>query len=170
MNQKTKEYQRKWRQNNQQWLKKYREQNREKTNKQSQERYLRNKEHNDAVRKKWYLENRSRIISKLRAKKETLEGKIYQWKLGAKRRNIKWNLTIEEVKSLPMACHYTGIPLTLKIGETNTMSIDRIDSSKPYELSNVVPCCSMINEMKFDYTKSEFIEMCKQVANHQSNE
>ena len=169
MNQQTREYQIEWRRNNQQWVNDYRERNREKIKKQSRERYLRNKEHNDAVRKKWYSENKSRIIAKLRAKKETLEGKIYQWKLGAKRRGIKWQLTAEFLESLPMICHYTGLPLTMKVGKPSTMSIDRIDSSLPYEASNVVSCCSMVNDMKFDYTESEFVEMCKRVVSHQTS-
>lgn len=169
MNEQIKEYQKEWRQHNQKWFKNYREINKEKIKKQSRERYLKNKEHDDTIRKKWYLKNKSRIIAKLRAKKETLEGKIYEWKCGAKRRHIKWNLTLEEIKSLPMICHYTGLPLTLKIGNPNTMSIDRIDSSKPYEFSNITPCCSMINNMKSYYNKTEFIEMCKRVAHHQLN-
>ncbi len=168
MNQKTREYQIKWRQNNRTWVKEYRIRNREKIKTQSRERYLRNKEHNDAIRKKWYLKNRSRIIAKLRVKKETLEGKIYQWKMGAKRRNIEWKLTIEQVKSLPMVCHYTGLPLVLEVGHVNTLSLDRVDSNKPYESSNVVPCCSMINDMKYDYTTEQFIQMCKHVASYQS--
>jgi hypothetical protein len=170
MDHKTKEYQREWRRRNQQWVKEYRERNREKIAKQTRERYLRNKTHSDAVRKKWYLKNKSRIIANLRAKKETLEGKLYQWKLSAKRRRIGWNLVIEQVRSLPMVCYYTGLPLTMEVGKVNTMSIDRRDSSRPYEFSNVVPCCSMVNAMKQDFEENEFIEMCKQITNHQSNE
>lgn len=166
MNQKTREYQIEWRRNNRQWVKEYRRRNREKIKTQSRERYLRNKEHNDTIRKKWYLENRPRIIAKLKAKKETLEGKIYQWKMGAKRRNIDWELTLEQVKLLPMVCHYTGLPLTMEVGHINTMSIDRLDSSKPYTLSNVAPCCSMVNDMKRDFNKADFVEMCKRVAIH----
>lgn len=162
-----KDYQQEWRKNNRQWILDYREKNKEKIRKQSRERYLRNKEHNDVIRKKWYEKNKVRIIIKLRHKKETLSGKTYQWKMGAKRRGIAWTLTPEFISSLPLVCHYTGLPLVLEVGHINTLSLDRVDSSKPYEPNNVVPCCSMINDMKYDYTTEEFIEMCRRVVSHQ---
>lgn len=34
--------------------------------------------------------------------------------------------------------------------------IDRIDSSKGYESSNVVPACEQCNKAKLDYTPQEF--------------
>jgi hypothetical protein len=162
-------YQKAWRESNQQWLKDYRERNREKIKKQSRDRYLRNKKHNDAVRKKWYLENKSRIIKKLRHKKETLSGRICEWKKGAKRRGIEWLLTEEDIKSLPLVCHYTGTSLVMEVGHSNTISIDRVDSAKPYSLENVVMCCSMINIMKSTFDRTEFIKTCKQIATYEQS-
>ena len=166
----TAEYQKAWRVRNRGRIKKYREDNREKIAQQAHDHYLRTKDHSNAVRHVWYERNKPHIIARERAKRETLEGKAYQWKINAKRRHIEWNLVIEQIKSLPMVCYYTGLPLTLEIGKPNTMSIDRVDSSKPYELSNIVPCCSMVNAMKQDFETNEFIEMCKRIVNHQSNE
>lgn len=115
----------------------------------------------------WYNKNKETVIARRRAERETIDGKIHQWKLGAKRRGIQWLLTPTAIKSLPLVCYYTGLSLTLKIGSPNTLSIDRLDSGRPYEEGNVVPCCSMINIMKQHYNKKDFIEMCKQVASHQ---
>jgi hypothetical protein len=124
------------------------------------------KKHRKKIVRKWYEENREAVIAYHRELDSTIEGKIRRWKQGAKRRGIPWELTPEFVKSLPTICHYTGLPLTLEVGKVNTMSIDRVDSSKPYDPNNVVPCCSMINNMKRDYTKEEFVEMCRKVVSH----
>ena len=114
----------------------------------------------------WYQKNKQRIIRKNRSKKQSIDGKIYCWKLGAKRRNIEWNVTKEFIKSLPLICHYTGQTLTLDVGFPNTLSIDRVDSSKPYCDNNIVPCGSMVNRMKSTFNKNEFLSMCKSVAEY----
>jgi len=160
------EYQKTWRKNNKQWVAAYRKRNKEKIKKQSRDCYLRNKEHNDAIRKKWYLKNKTRIIQKLRDKKTTLSGRIYHWKQRAKRRGIKWLLKEDDIRVLPLICHYTEEPLVTEVGHPNTISIDRIDSSKAYSPDNVVLCCSMVNQMKSTFSKAEFIETCKKIARH----
>lgn len=42
--------------------------------------------------------------------------------------------------------------------------IDRKDSNKDYNLDDCVPCCSMCNWMKMDYTMEEFIEKIKDIT------
>lgn len=47
--------------------------------------------------------------------------------------------------------------------------IDRIDSSKGYEPSNIVPCCTMCNRMKSDFTSEEFLNHIQQIYKYQSS-
>lgn len=46
----------------------------------------------------------------------------------------------------------------------NTVSVDRLDSSKGYTLENVVLCCAAINRMKMDMTVDEFRRWCQLVV------
>jgi hypothetical protein len=45
--------------------------------------------------------------------------------------------------------------------------IDRLDSTKGYEVENCVSCCEQCNYMKLDYTQEEFIKKCIQIAEKQ---
>lgn len=97
---------------------------------------------------------------------KTLIGRIKNWKASAKRRHIGWNLTNEYISQMPLVCFYTGETLTFETHQQNTISIERIDSSKGYEVGNVVFCCADINLMKQSFPVSHFIEMCEKVVNH----
>lgn len=73
----------------------------------------------------------------------------------ARERGIGFSMTFASMKNILSAkrCYYTGIPLELpKSGvvyqAANALTIDRIDSSKPYEAGNVVACCNAFNSMK----------------------
>lgn len=44
--------------------------------------------------------------------------------------------------------------------------IDRIDSKFGYIETNVVPCCSICNYMKLDFSKTEFLEQIKKLYNN----
>ena len=100
--------------------------------------------------------------------KSSLAGKITQWKSGAKRRGIFWNVTRDEIEKLPLVCHYTGLELTVDTGENNTLSIDRLDSSRGYVSGNIVPCCAPINKMKLALSVEDFINWCVLVAKFRS--
>ena len=54
------------------------------------------------------------------------------------------------------------------LGNINTPvnGIDRLDSSKPYEVDNCVSCCSKCNYMKQDNTEQEFIDQIKKIYNN----
>lgn len=117
---------------------------------------------------KWYAKNRTNEIQRLKSYRSTWEGKIHQWKQGAKRRKIDWQLTNTFIRNLPMFCHYTGETLTLEVGLPNTVSIDRLDSNKPYEKTNVVLCTTIVNSMKMDLPKNVFVETCRKITSHTS--
>jgi len=69
-------------------------------------------------------------------------------------------LTKQDVEQIPLICHYTGKPLTLEANHFNTISIERLDSSKGYTKENVVFCCETINRMKQELSYDDFIETC----------
>lgn len=94
---------------------------------------------------------------------ETLAGRAREWAHGAKRRGIPWNLTLEYLKTLPEICDYTGSQLSYKVGRPDTISLDRKDSSRPYEPGNVCFCCSYINRMKGSMTPEDFLSSCRKV-------
>lgn len=77
-----------------------------------------------------------------------------------------WDLFLKQEKK----CALTGIPLVInyqrKTGEPHTASLDRIDSSIGYTLSNVQWVHKDINRMKNTFTQEHFIEMCKKVSGY----
>jgi hypothetical protein len=78
---------------------------------------------------------------------------------GAKKRNLCWELTLEQWQNLVIGktCHYCdgGLP---EAG----CALDRKDSSVGYTINNVVPCCSECNEIKGDnLTYEEMVEIAK---------
>lgn len=58
--------------------------------------------------------------------------------------------------------YYTG----LSIDDFTDMSVDRIDSSKGYTPENICITSIQCNIAKNDYTESDFVKMCYQVAKH----
>ena len=91
----------------------------------------------------------------------------------ARKRNIQWNITLEDawnkLQEQHGLCALTG--QTLHFGrirsrlETNA-SIDRIDSTKGYEINNIQIVEKSINLMKSTFTQDDFIKNCKLVACH----
>lgn len=63
-----------------------------------------------------------------------------------------------------------GVTLTPELIETYSVSIngvDRVDSSKGYEIENCVPCCSMCNRMKNGFEYKDFLSKIEKIySNH----
>jgi hypothetical protein len=74
---------------------------------------------------------------------------------------------------LPKICALSGEAITLPKNRTDfvgggyTASLDRIDSSKGYIVGNVQWVHKDINFMKFTFSESRFIDLCKKVVNYQ---
>lgn len=81
----------------------------------------------------------------------------------AKERGIEFLLEIQDFEDKLLdqnyICALTGMELTKE-----TWSLDRIDSSKPYEVGNIQWVHKDINIMKNKFEEDYFIEMCKKVA------
>ena len=101
-----------------------------------------------------------------RKTRNTLWGKYIKWKGSAKYRGIPFAITWEYIQSLPLICHYTGMPLTAEGNSWFTVSLDRLDSSNGYTMDNVVLCCQFINLMKHELTYDQFIRACAKVVDN----
>ncbi len=88
-------------------------------------------------------------------------------KTRAKRKGYEFNITEEYVlelyESQNKICYITGIILSLEKHKHNTISLDRIDSSKGYVTGNVALCTDFINRAKSDYSLEEFTDILKQI-------
>lgn len=87
------------------------------------------------------------------------------------RKQHSGNITIENVYNLWIEqgkkCKLSGINIGFyDDGKTHTCSIDRINSSKEYELDNIQLVHKHINLMKNHFNNEYFIEMCKLIANN----
>lgn len=96
---------------------------------------------------------------------------IMNYKHGAKRRNIKWDITIEQVyellKKQEFKCALTDELLyfgRIRVYLETNASIDRIDSNKGYEINNIQIVTKNINIMKQTVSQDEFIRCCKLVS------
>jgi hypothetical protein len=139
---------------------------RENQNKRSAARKLKqakNEEHRDAIiRWNW--------VHKLDPTTRFIWDRFRIWKKSGPKRSITWSLTFEQIWDLFLnskgVCHYTGQKLDLKTNSRNTISLDRIDSSKGYEMGNVVFCTALINRMKLDLTMDDFAREMQTALNY----
>ena len=77
-----------------------------------------------------------------------------------KKRNIDFNLTEQEFYSFwQKSCTYCG-------DKIDTIGLDRINSEKGYDMSNLVPCCATCNWMKIDKSTDDWIAHIKKILSH----
>ena len=86
-----------------------------------------------------------------------------QYKHGAKRRDLEFNLTKEDVKELSIKnCCYCGQTPSQVINKESEKGkyiyngIDRVDNKLGYSIDNCVPCCKICNRAKDVMTLDEF--------------
>lgn len=62
-------------------------------------------------------------------------------------------------------CFYSGLELTFATkGCPQLVSIDRVDSSKPYTRENCVLACFQVNLMKHAMSVEFFLSLCRAIA------
>lgn len=102
-----------------------------------------------------------------------LTGKFWSSiKISAKRRNISFEITIEEAWEQWLKqngkCAYTDRKLELAILRKDfnkiTASLDRINSSKPYAKDNIQWVEKQVNLMKNTMSDKEFVTICKLIT------
>ena len=87
-----------------------------------------------------------------------------KYRKSANNRGIPWFLTFEEfIGCYNGKCALTGWDICMDY-ESQTASLDRIDSQKSYSIENIQWVHSMVNMCKNKYSQERFIEMCKAVA------
>ena len=96
-----------------------------------------------------------------------------QLKRNAKKRNLEWSITDNEVRSLiSKPCYYCGKKPSLHYewsdcnGSFPYTGIDRIDNSKGYLSDNIVSCCSLCNHMKYILSENEFRDQIIKIYNY----
>lgn len=100
----------------------------------------------------------------------------YHYKQGALSRGFEWNLSNAEFEHLiSQDCYYCGEkPKAIQSlkryihvkDDIKVNGIDRLDSLKGYTIDNCVPCCTMCNRMKLNYTVDNFIQHVHKIANY----
>lgn len=101
-----------------------------------------------------------------RRSRANIEARFRLWEKSAIQRGLEFKISLDYVKALPLICHYSGQELTCDSVKPNTVSLDRLDSSKGYIEGNIVLCTKEINVMKMQHSEQYFIELCKKVASH----
>lgn len=78
-----------------------------------------------------------------------------------------WDLFLKQDRK----CALSGEEIEIRgMNMYNTASIDRIDSSKGYEIDNIQWVHKDINFMKRTYSQDYFVELCKKIAKNKTEE
>lgn len=83
----------------------------------------------------------------------------------ARRRDLRFEVTKEQVWDIyerqGHKCALSGVPIIFSLDKhQRTASIDRIDSSLGYTISNIQIVHRVVNKMKNNFNQNQFIEMC----------
>jgi hypothetical protein len=127
--------------------------------------YLKNKERDLAANKKWRELNKeyTQKLGREYYRKTKDENNIKYLLKYAKHRAIKKGLEFSLVESdiiIPDLCPIMKQPMASK---RYRPSIDRIDPSKGYTKDNIRVISSLANSMKWDSTKEELIQFCNSI-------
>ena len=132
--------------------------------------------------KKWKIPTREGLTDK--QKENGVSRKLHPYlyggvlskiRSGAKSRGIECNITLDDIWSQYLKqnkkCRFTGAELNFPSNSKemyNTQyfnaSVDRIDSSKGYDIDNIQIVLKDVNKMKWDMTDEDFINICKNIA------
>lgn len=83
-----------------------------------------------------------------------------KYKASAEKRGFIWNLTRDQFMiHWKKDCTHCGSTI-------ETIGLDRIDSSKPYQSDNVEPCCAKCNQMKSDWSTDDWIAHMVKIVKH----
>jgi hypothetical protein len=90
------------------------------------------------------------------------------WRRRAKRDNIKFALTIDQLDKMWSMrnghCVVTGRQMTTTKNDPHKVSLDRVDSSKDYELANVRLVCASVNFARHTMTDDELRDLLQDMV------
>jgi len=121
--------------------------------------YNENKEKLIANNKLYYKNHIEKMHDRNRVQKRSVQGRFKRGVDSAKKRNLSWNITLEQWQNLIIdnKCHYCNGALP----ETGC-GLDRTNNNLGYMIGNVVPCCTDCNTLKSNiFTYEEFSELSK---------
>lgn len=111
-----------------------------------------------------YILNKVSIRARTKAHYHSLNGQFHQYKKGAKKRGIVFDLKEEDcIPFYNTICSYCGDPI-------KGLGIDRVDSSQGYTLNNTAPCCSICNFMKHVLSRDEFYSHINKIVRFKPTE
>ena len=89
----------------------------------------------------------------------------------AKKRNIEWDLTVQDFGSIARkSCYYCNIQPSKAPGQRERSpfyhGIDRVDNSLGYTFQNSVSCCAICNYAKHDLSIEDFKQWLTNCYNH----
>ncbi len=118
-----------------------------------------NKEHSKLRDKFYYIKNRAKILKRA----ESPVNRFSCYKTNARKKNIELEISlIEFTKITNNKCYYCNQYNKNK----NYCGIDRIDSNVGYINGNLLPCCSVCNQMKSDFNQKDFLNKIQEIHNY----
>jgi len=139
--------------------------------KKNRDRYQENKVNYLENKKKYYLDNKEEILIKNKKYKKDnpdtdnrynlgIKGRYRDYKRGASKRNLCFELTLEQFsKYWENNCYYCG-------DKINGIGLDRINNDVGYKLDNILPCCGTCNIMRNRVRQQDFINQCIKITNN----
>lgn len=102
--------------------------------------------------REYAIKNPDRKKASNKKHSDSPQGRFTQYRYGAEKRNISFDLTLDEFMQFwNKDCSYCG-------DKISTIGIDRIDSTKGYTSLNITSCCFECNEVKWDRTQKEMFD------------
>lgn len=98
---------------------------------------------------------------------------LYRYRMSSKRRGFAFDITLDQLRTITsQPCYYCGGDPSCVMKSRSTHSewiyngLDRVDSTKGYEVANVVPCCATCNRMKLDHDLEFFVDHVQRIVRH----
>lgn len=107
----------------------------------------------------WGKNKRSKIFTNV---KNNVKEKLKSAKRKGHKVLIDWEYIERLYKRQNGKCALTG--RSIDYTKENSLSIDRIDSKKPYQRGNIQLTCKAANYAKHTLSQEEFIRLCKDVV------
>ncbi len=109
--------------------------------------------------------------------RNTLRGSLKHLITSERKKHFKWFNLEELYYKQKGLCALSGVPMTTHSNMNKNLgvsayfptniSVDRIDSSKGYELNNIQLVCCIVNIMKNVLTEEQLVWWCKQIIKTQ---
>lgn len=123
-----------------------------------------------AGRKKRCLNCGKEEMWKRLGKKTPIQKSYREYKCGARKRGLEFNLTFDEFSLIVRKnCNYCDAPpkLTTHAKQIDNLNgIDRVDNKRGYTIDNSVPCCRACNQLKSNIGLDVFKENIIKIYNH----